>query len=217
MLSDSLILRPEEELPAKVLYQTFQVSRNMVAPFFGAEKDLDLSVVVYEQPRTWRTLLSEACSLKSPAATQRIWTCGLTDAGLHNMFFCDDRLWLFDLGEPTLQPIPAFLTKPLMSFFHTLGMEETPDGKGWVNRFEPRLGDGDTVRLTEKTKELLPAAYASFDTFVDRIVAEIFGNEEAVRRLLIKYVILQLISDAGTFGKEEIGLANDDNGTMYCS
>jgi hypothetical protein len=191
-----------------------------VSPLFGVAQDLSLSVAIHEQPQTWQGLLYEACHLKSHAATRRVWTCGLTDAGIHNMFFSDDRLWLFDLGEPSLQPIPAFLTKPLMSFFHTLGMEETEDGKGWVNRFEPCTSGGDLVRLTDKTKELLPMAYQSFDLVINRIVQEMFDGEEAVHRLLIKYVVLQLSSDAAfclerwqikgggspSFGNHQIGL-----------
>jgi hypothetical protein len=196
MLNGTMILRPEEELPAKVLSIAFQDCRSAVSPLFGIEQDLSLAVAIHEQPHTWQGLLYEACHLKNHAATRRVWTCGLTDAGIHNMFFSNDRLWLFDLGEPSLQPIPAFLTKPLMSFFHTLGMEETADGKGWVNRFEPCSMGGDLVQLTEKTKELLPMAYESFDLVINRIVQEMFDGEEAVHRLLIKYVVLQLSSDA---------------------
>lgn len=69
----------------------------------------------------WRSLLELSLSMKHPYATNCVWTCGLTDGGLHNLFLDEDQMWAFDLGEPSLEPIPAFLTKFLMSFFHTLG------------------------------------------------------------------------------------------------
>jgi hypothetical protein len=63
----------------------------------------------------WQPLLELALSIKNPNATSRIWTCGLTDGGLHNLFLDEEQIWLFDLGEPTLETIPGFLTKFLMS------------------------------------------------------------------------------------------------------
>ena len=69
----------------------------------------------------WQSLLELSLSMKHPNATNRVWTSGLTDGGLHNLFLGEDQMWAFDLGEPSLEPIPAFLTKFLMSFFHALG------------------------------------------------------------------------------------------------
>jgi hypothetical protein len=69
----------------------------------------------------WLSLIELSLAMKHPNATNRLWTCGLTDGGLHNLFLDEDQMWAFDLGEPTLEPIPAFLTKFLMSFFHALG------------------------------------------------------------------------------------------------
>jgi hypothetical protein len=69
----------------------------------------------------WLSLIELSLAMKHPNATKRVWTCGLTDGGLHNLFLDEDQMWAFDLGEPTLEPIPAFLTKFLMSFFHALG------------------------------------------------------------------------------------------------
>jgi hypothetical protein len=69
----------------------------------------------------WQSLLELSLSMKHPNTTNRVWTCGLTDGGLHNLFLGEDQMWAFDLGEPSLEPIPAFLTKFLMSFFHALG------------------------------------------------------------------------------------------------
>jgi hypothetical protein len=69
----------------------------------------------------WLSLIELSLAMKHPNATNRVWTCGLTDGGLHNLFLDEDQMWAFDLGEPTLEPIPAFLTKFLMSFFHALG------------------------------------------------------------------------------------------------
>jgi hypothetical protein len=58
---------------------------------------------------TWLQLLIDATSCQSTVATDCIWTCGLTDAGLHNMFVSEEeQLWLFDLGEPQYMPIRKF-------------------------------------------------------------------------------------------------------------
>lgn len=100
---------------------------------------------------------------------------------------------LFDLGEPSLQPIPAFLTKFLMSFFHTLGMEEDEKGD-WVVRFEQ--DDSGKLRPTQQTLDILPKIMLAFNTAMDKIVEEIFGGEDDIRILLLRYVVTQLISDA---------------------
>jgi len=141
----------------------------------------------------WQSLLELSLSMKHPNATNRIWTCGLTDGGLHNMFLSEDQLWLFDLGVPNLEPIPAFLTKFLMSFFHTLGMEEDEKGD-WVVRFEQ--DDSGKLRLTKQTLEILPKVMEAFNTTMDRLIKELFGGEEEIRVLLLRYVVTQLISDA---------------------
>ena len=110
------------------------------------------------------------------------------------MFLSESHMWLFDLGEPSLEPIPAFLTKFLMSFFHTLGMEEDDEGN-WVVRFEQDEESGK-LRLTEQTKEVMHIVMGAFNVTMDRIVKELFGGEENVRVLLLRYVVTQLISDA---------------------
>ncbi len=109
------------------------------------------------------------------------------------MFLSEDNLWLFDLGEPSLEPIPAFLTKFLMSFFHTLGMEENESGD-WIVRFEQ--DDSGKLRLTEETMEVLPKVMEAFNITMDMLIKEVFGGEEEIRVLLLRYVVTQLISDA---------------------
>ena len=142
----------------------------------------------------WQSLLGLSLSIDHPSATSRIWNSGLSDGGLHNMFLSEDgEMWLFDLGEPCLQTIPSFLTKFLMSFFHTLGMEEDETGD-WVVRFE-QDGSG-RLRPTGRTVELLADALRAFNVTVDRIVAEVFDGAGGVRVLLLRYVVTQLISDA---------------------
>jgi len=142
----------------------------------------------------WQSLLELSLSIEHPNATNRIWTCGLTDGGLHNMFLSESKMWLFDLGEPNLEPIPAFLTKFLMSFFHTLGMEEDEEGD-WVVRFEQDDASGK-LRLTERTKAILPRVMEAFNIAMDRVIEELFDGEERIRMLLLRYVVTQLISDA---------------------
>jgi hypothetical protein len=140
----------------------------------------------------------------------------LTDGGLHNLFLGEDQIWMFDLGEPQLETIPAFLTKVrtllctllfniyhnphlcvsfvqfLMSFFHTLGMEEDEHGD-WVVRFVQGSGK---LGLTEETKELLLKVHEAFNITMDRLIKELFDGDEEVRLLLLRYVMTQLVSDA---------------------
>ena len=125
-----------------------------------------------------------------------ILACGLTDAGLHNLFLTEDSLWLFDLGQPQLYSAPAFLTKFLFSFFHTLGMQETPgDSDKWERRFvhSPLT---NKLRLTPETVTLLENAYTAFEITLDRLIDELFDRDHSLRWLLIQYVTLQLLSDA---------------------
>ncbi len=81
-----------------------------------------------------------------------------------------------------------------MSFFHALGMEENEKGD-WVVRFEQ--DESGKLRLTEKTKGLLPKVIAAFNITVDRLIKELFEGYEKVRVLLVRYVVMQLISDSG--------------------
>lgn len=189
----NLVLTPEERIPADALGTLFIDFKSHIKDVYELDHPDDTSFI--HMPRVWRNLLENATQVKSKAATECIWTCGLTDAGLHNMFFSDGRLWLFDLGEPNCQPLPAFLTKFLMSFFHCLGMQETPDGGNWVRRFkEPQ--EGEKLELTDETKEMLVICHESYQVALDRLVEELFDGEEAVKELMIKYTILQLLSDS---------------------
>jgi hypothetical protein len=145
---------------------------------------------------SWLEILQLATSLDGQA-TDRIWTCGLTDGGLHNTLVSETRgLELFDLGQAQLMPPPAFLTKFLFSFFHAFGMEETENVDKnktvWVRRFEVVRGK---LSLTKETQDLLPYMYDSFNRAVDHFVVNLFENDQRVRTLLVQYVVLQLLSD----------------------
>lgn len=194
LLSLFRILKKEEILPAKALGNLLSNLRASMTNVFDDSPDFDTPF--YKMHNIWRDLLKDATRLQSPAAIECIWTCGLTDAGLHNMFFSGGQLWLFDLGKPNYQPLPAFLTKFLMSFFHALGMEDSEDGNTWVNRFQESNVDGIMLEITARTKELLPIAREAYNVALDRLINEMFDGEEAVRGLLIKYTVLQLLSDA---------------------
>ena len=211
-LSGKIVLTDEETVPARHLGELLRVGGPTVGDLFvlspaGRGADVNFYDGVHNgahDGRGWLRLLKHAASLRGTAAKRRIWNCGLSDAGLHNLFLDGGRLLLFDLGEPKLEPIPAFLTKFFMSFFHTLGMEDREGVDGWVCRFRviwPEEG-GNTggrvkLALTRETEDLLPGVYSAFGTTLDRMVTELFdGEEEGVRGLIIKYVIVQLLSDA---------------------
>jgi hypothetical protein len=183
-LRDGLPLTPDEVLPGHLLGTLLKAGSQMQDVFGqGPSGPSPLDTL-----SDWKSLVDHATSLQG-RAVQRVWTSGLTDAGLHNLFV-GDGLWLFDLGEPSLMALPAFLTKFLMSFFHALGMTDCPEG--WVNRFALQ-----PVRLTADTSVLLCEVYKAFRHSLDRLVQELFDGERAVHDLLVQYVVWQLLSDAG--------------------
>jgi len=191
--ANSLVLTTPEKLPSRLLGRILKPGSLMSAVF---KESPDIPTALDTKGfklDTWRVLLRDAVALHSPAALKRVWSCGIADGGLHNLFLSSEGMWLFDLGEPTLQPLPAFLTKYLFSYFHGLGMIDDKDNGGWVNRFVP----GKKLALTKETKVLTAKAYAAFKITVDCLIEVLFDGEEAVRGLLINYVTLQLLSDAG--------------------
>jgi len=190
----SLVLTKEEELPAHFLGLLLQSNARMSSAFQGSSSDNPF--IMYPQGLfvdNWRFILEEAIALQGKAALHRLWNGGLADAGLHNLFLASDRVWLFDISDPTLQTLPAFLTKFLFSFFHNLGMVNDPATGRWVCRFVP---SGGRLALTHETEALLPKIYSAFNITLDRFIQVLFHGEETVRHLLLKYVVLQLSSDA---------------------
>ena len=197
---DCLYLSDEEAVPAGFLGSLLERGSSPGRVFNGDDSPAPHCALDAVEDDGWLDLLEHAFSVSdNPAAVERIWTCGLTDAGLHNSFLSEERgLELFDLGEPHLVPVPAFLTKFLMSFFHSSGMEdpEPDDGSGaWVNRFRVSAGGG-RLELTEETRERIPYLYDAFNAATDQFLDQLFGNDVRVRRLLVRYVVLQLLSDA---------------------
>lgn len=105
--SNSLHLEPEERIPCSFLAEHSCLVR-FFAGFPQSSPELDKEVWDHR----WLTLLEDAVNLKGEAALKRVFNCGLADAGIHNLFLSSSgQLWLFDLGAPTLQPLPAVLTK----------------------------------------------------------------------------------------------------------
>jgi hypothetical protein len=124
-------LKPKEVLPARhleTLFGDFRVSFEEtfhLHPDDRSDNDDDATNTHHNRPifdcslDQWQSLLELSLSMKHPNATNRVWTSGLTDGRLQNMYLSESDLVFFDLGAPTLEPIPAVLTKFLMSFFHT--------------------------------------------------------------------------------------------------
>lgn len=190
--SPSFVVLPEEEMPVNCLGRLLRRGSGMGEVFVGAPVDL----TVADGRNHYLELMQEALTgMRSLTAKERVWTCGLTDAGLHNLFLSETDLWLFDLGEPQLMSVPGFLTKFLFSFFHTLGMEDVEGGDPgqWVVRFE---SVGSNLRLTEDTEKVLEHAYRAFEETLNRLILEVFDKDDQVRLLLIRYITVQLISDA---------------------
>ena len=193
----SVTLTVEEKAPARYLGLILDEKTKMSDVFADAPNIPTAITSKGCAIGSWKDLLRDAAGLKSHDALRPIWNCGVVDGGLHNMFLSEDRAWYFDLGEPTLQPLPAFLTKFLFSFFHTLGMVDSETEEGWVNRFEiPKDRKVDKLGLTSETRNLIPKAYEAFAVTLDRLIEEFFEGEEAARELMLNYVTLQLLSDA---------------------
>lgn len=183
-------IEEKESVPARHLGFLLEKGTTMDCVFEGTASTLSAFETMQG---CWLQLLFDATSCSSMAATDHVWTSGLADAGLHNMFVSEQFLWLFDLGEPERIPIPAFLTKFLMSFFHTFGMEDDDYGS-WVVRFVET--DNDKLVLTPSTAERVPEMHKAFQYVMDRFIREVFDGDDSVRRVLLQYVVLQLISDA---------------------
>ncbi|KAL3913970.1 MAG: hypothetical protein SGILL_006281, partial [Bacillariaceae sp.] len=187
-----LVLTSEEKIPAKFLARLFHRDALMSETFVGASTEPPL---VRPTGHFWMHLLSRAVDNRkdmSPNAMKRIWNSGLADGGIHNLFVTESELYFFDLGAPTLQSIPGFMTKFLFSFFHVLGMQEDENGE-WVRRFTRQ---GDMLALTPETEDLLEEAYNAFEVALDGVITNIFDDDHGLRWILLQYVTLQLLSDA---------------------
>jgi len=187
-----MVLTPEEELPGKLIGRLLEDGAIMSDVFLDSPCE---KAPLNPGEEFWKNILRRAVDTRdtmSPSALQRVWDCGLADAGIHNLFVTETDLFLFDLGEPELQSLPGFLTKFLFSFFHTLGMEDDEETGSWVRRFDVV---GEKLVLTKATKELLPKAYDAFQVCLDRLIDEVLDGDKTLRFLLLQYVTLQLLSD----------------------
>mmetsp|Transcript_2909 Transcript_2909/g.6232 ORF Transcript_2909/g.6232 Transcript_2909/m.6232 type:complete len:767 (+) Transcript_2909:136-2436(+) len=207
-------LKEEEEMPAFFLGKLLQKGALLEDVFDSPDTDGDslkihTALDIVSGNCLWLDLIRRAVSVESDSARTCLWNCGLADAGLHNLFLDDERLWLFDLGEPAVQPVPAFLTKFLMSYFHAFGMEDVDEDKSsgdveaetgkaavpqWVRRFAVDENK-HRLHLTTDTANVIPKVYDAFQYTVDRMIESLFDGEEAVRDLVVRYVVLQILSD----------------------
>jgi len=187
-------LEPEEELPAKHLGTLVGPEASMSDVFVGASTEPPM---LHPDKDFWINLMTQAVSARkdmSPNASKQIWTSGLSDAGIHNLFVSNDDLYFFDLGVPQVQSLPGFMTKFLFSFFHALGMQENKENNNeWICRFVPQ---GDKLALTKETRDLLSESYDAFEVSLNLIIEELFNGDQSIRWLLLQYVTLQLLSDA---------------------
>mmetsp|Transcript_32137 Transcript_32137/g.78320 ORF Transcript_32137/g.78320 Transcript_32137/m.78320 type:complete len:656 (-) Transcript_32137:394-2361(-) len=209
---NELHLTDEEKIPARYLGDLSRRGAVMSDTFVGTSSEPPR---IIPGKRGWHNLLSRALderSSMSPNALKRIWNSGLADAGIHNLFVDEKDVFFFDLGDPQLQSMPAFMTKFLMSFFHTLGMQEDGTDKKWKRRFEQQ---GDKLDLTKETRGMLVEAYDCYEIALDRLIEELFDGDDALRWLLHQYVTLQLLSDASfclqRWQTKGGGRPNDDN------
>lgn len=195
--NESLHLEPKEILPCAILSEMLKpgvdLSEIFVSPP-GMQSPFNFLLDSYMEEQ-WLELVELATSIDEKSAVERVWTAGLTDAGLHNAFLSPTRgLEVFDLGEPKLATLPAFLTKFLMSFWHCWGMEETnDDAPTWVNRF---VVEDDQVALTKESQDALPYIHSVYQNVVNHFTTKVFNGEERIKKLLASYVMLQLVSDA---------------------
>ena len=77
-------------------------------------------------------------------------------------------------------------------------MEEDSKG-GWVRRFDivHRNGSPPMLKLTEETQRKISVAYESYQFAIDHFVKELFHENPQATSLMVRYTVLQLVSDAG--------------------
>ena len=74
------------------------------------------------------------------------------------------------------------------------------DGKGsWVHRFETvhRNGFPPKLKLTRDTESKLSVAYDGYIFAIKHFVNNLFHENAQAANLMVRYTVLQLISDAG--------------------
>jgi hypothetical protein len=71
--------------------------------------------------------------------------------------------------------------------------------QGWVHRFETvsQKGCSPMLKLTQNTERKITIAYDGYKIAVDSFVRDLFQNNQQVATLMIRYTVLQLVSDAG--------------------
>lgn len=71
---------------------------------------------------------------------------------------------------------------------------------GWVHRFETvqqQDGSPSKLKLTLETERKISLAYDGYKAAVGSFVRELFNQNEQAADLMIRYTVLQLVSDAG--------------------
>jgi hypothetical protein len=210
-----------EMVPSLVLGKMLERGVNL-PDIYARAPSFQSALDALDAQNKWMELLELALSFgdisdsnQRNACSECVWSSGLTDAGLHNCFLSETSgLQLFDLGEPAVMSLPAFLTKFLMSFFHAFGMEDDPTSGSdcWINRFalvdevgpehEERKdgnengGERKKLTLNPSTRRMIPYIYGAFTDTTDYFIQHVFAGETRMRGLLVRYVVLQLLSDA---------------------
>jgi len=91
----NLYLLPEEEMPARHLATLGRPDAFMSDVFVGTSSEPPL---FHPDKDFWINFMAQAISDRpcmSPNATKRIWTSGLCDAGIHNLFVSQEDLFFF--------------------------------------------------------------------------------------------------------------------------
>eukprot|EP00929_Paragymnodinium_shiwhaense_P009663 TRINITY_DN113916_c0_g1_i1.p1 TRINITY_DN113916_c0_g1~~TRINITY_DN113916_c0_g1_i1.p1 ORF type:complete len:723 (+),score=210.83 TRINITY_DN113916_c0_g1_i1:51-2219(+) len=159
---------------------------------------------VYSEPNVLQGMLRQALEVNG-AGRDRMWNAGIGDGSIHNVILstASKKIWFYDMGKPYIVSGPAFAAKFLSSFFIDIGME-AGDGGVWLNRFHEPKGTYKTVlqppseplNLTAKGELALMRANASFSQALSTFTKDVFGDESAVCELMVRYVILDILSDA---------------------
>ena len=82
--------------------------------------------------------------------------------------------------------------------FHTFGMEDNGEGS-WVHRFEMIQQNGfrPKLKLTKDTEWKVSVAYDGYKYAIEHFVNHLFQQNVKAAALMVRYTVLQLVSDAG--------------------
>eukprot|EP00929_Paragymnodinium_shiwhaense_P069709 TRINITY_DN35170_c0_g1_i1.p1 TRINITY_DN35170_c0_g1~~TRINITY_DN35170_c0_g1_i1.p1 ORF type:complete len:773 (-),score=203.65 TRINITY_DN35170_c0_g1_i1:187-2421(-) len=191
-----------EMQPARYLTQLLQPDAALELTFEGLSGDTPLNI--FRDKKEAYKLMEDATEV-GDNAKKRVWSAGVMEATLNTLVVNPKRkkMWFYEVTKPVKVSQPAFVARLLASFWTTLGMEEAKCGS-WVNRFKtPDLvgqsvldPPNEALQLTHESKQLTDLMGRAFKEALMFFQKEVFDNDAKVCALLVKYTVVEILSDA---------------------